>query len=111
MRLDLAGLCPTFGLAWGLMTAQAQPAPEPPNDASVLRALSRPPAGVLRDDIVIIKEQVKPGTWKCTAYYTELMQLPWAVVPLGKKVQSVIIRPAWPMAAANLRPWPMCRQS
>jgi hypothetical protein len=111
MRLVLVGLCATFVLAWGLVIAQAQPAPEPPSDASVLRALSRPPAGVVRDDIVFTKEQVRPGTWRCTAYYTESMRLPRAVVPLGKKVESVIIGPAGPMAAASLKPWPVCRQA
>ena len=111
MRLVLVGLCVAFGLAWGLETAQAQPGPEPPSDASVLRALSRPPAGVVRDDVVITKEQIRPGTWRCTAYYTESMPLPRAVVPLGKKVESVIIGPAGPMAEANLEPWPKCRQA
>ena len=97
------GLWGTFCLAWSADTAHAQPPPQPPADATVLRALSPPPAGVLRDDMVIVKEQVKPGKWKCTAYYTESMQLPFGVVPLGKKIQSVIIEPGRPMAAAEFK--------
>ena len=52
-----------------------------------------------------------PDLELCTAYYTESMPLPRAVVPLGKKVESVIIGPAGPMAEANLEPWPKCRQA
>ena len=94
------GLWVTFWLIWGADGAQAQPTAEPPGDATVLRALSRPAAGMFRDDIVIVKEQVKPGLWKCTAHYTESIRLPWGWVPLGKKVQSVFIKPVPPIAAA-----------
>lgn len=54
----------TFWLGVGTGGAWAQPAAEPPGDAAVLRGLSRPPAGVSRDGIVIVKEQVRPGQWK-----------------------------------------------
>jgi hypothetical protein len=58
-----------------------------------MRALTPPAAGVSRDDVVIVKEQLKPGHWKCTAYYTESLEAPGGPIPLGKRVQSVIIRP------------------
>src|SRR5262245_7393028 len=91
-RAVLIGLWITLWLTWGADGAQAQRAAEPPADATVLRALSPPPAGVSRDDIVIVKEQLMPGQWKCTAYYTESVRLPRGRVPLGKKVQSVLIQ-------------------
>jgi hypothetical protein len=90
-RSVLIGLWVAFWLTWGAGGAKAQTAAEPPADAAVLRALVRPPAGVSRDDIVLVKEQVKPGQWKCTASYSESIRLPWFRVPLGKKVQSVFI--------------------
>ena len=91
-RLVLIYMWMPFGLTWEIKGAQAQPGVEPPpGDVAVLRALSRPAAGVSRDDIVIVKEQVTPRQWKCTAYYTETLRLPWGRVPLGKKVQSVIL--------------------
>src|SRR5262249_6262309 len=96
------GLWITFWLTWGADGVQAQPAAEPSGDAAVLRALSRPPAGAFRDEIVLVKEQVMPGQWKCTAYYTESVRLPWGWVPLGRKVQSVFIEPA-PRIAADCR--------
>jgi hypothetical protein len=80
-----------FCLTWRADGAPAQPVVEPPGDAAVLRALARPAAGVCRDDIVIVKEQVGPGQWKCTAYYTESIWLPWGRVPLGNRVQVVLI--------------------
>ena len=79
-------------LTLGADGVQAQPGVEPPPaDAAVLQALSRPAAGVSRDEIVIVKERVTPRQWKCTAYYTETLRLPWGRVSLGKKVQSVIL--------------------
>lgn len=89
-RSVLLGLWATFGLTWGADVAQAQPATVPPGDAAVLRALPPPPAGVFRDDIVIVKDRVKPGQWKCTAYYTEYVRLPWGRISLGKRVRSVV---------------------
>jgi hypothetical protein len=103
-HLLFIGMWVTFWLTCGAGGAQAQPGAEP-SDATVLRALAPPPAGVFRDDMVIVKEQVKPGRWKCTAHYTESIQLPLGLVPLGKKVQSVVIEPGRPMSAADIKAW------
>jgi hypothetical protein len=101
-RSILLVLCITFGLAWGADAAAVKPAvAEPPDDAAVLRALPRLPAAVTRDHVCIVKEQVKPGPWKCTVYYTEAARLPWGRIPLGKKVQSVFIEPARAVATAG----------
>ena len=78
------------------------PAGEPPGDAAVLRAIPSSFAGVSRDDVVIVKEEVNPGRWKCTAYYTESVLLPWwGRVQLGKRVQSVVIQPLQRIDAAR----------
>lgn len=77
----------------GAGVANAQPIAEPPGEAAVLKALGRPAAGVSRDDVVIVREQLTPGRWRCTVYSTPSVQLPWGRVPLGQKVETVIIPP------------------
>ncbi|MDY3551179.1 RNA polymerase sigma factor [Gemmata sp. JC717] len=73
---------------------------EPPTDQEVIRALPKPAAGVVREDIMIVKQKIQdrldpvdptrldPGIaparlwvqhWECRVYYTESVELPWPV--------------------------------
>lgn len=88
----LIGLLVTSWLV-GANGVRAQPMAEPPGEAAVLTALGRPAAGVSRDDVAIVREQLTPGRWRCTVYSTQSVQLPWGRVPLGQKVETVIIPP------------------
>jgi hypothetical protein len=53
----------------------------PPEDAQILRALPKtwlPPVlvEVERDDITIKSKEVRPGCWKCTVRYQEVIHFP-----------------------------------
>src|SRR5262249_28530916 len=85
-------------VAWLILLANST-AGDPPTDAQVLRAMSKPLFGVVRrrDNIYIVKERLAPEfisiplfrnasvnafkeSWKCTVYYDY-------IIPLGPNMQ------------------------
>ncbi|QEG28152.1 ECF RNA polymerase sigma factor SigE [Gemmata obscuriglobus] len=85
-----------------LAVAEARVLGDEPTDQEVIRALPKPAAGVVRDDIVIVKDkildrldtvaparldsaigpaQLRVQHWECRTYCTESVELPWPLPP------------------------------
>jgi hypothetical protein len=56
----------------------------PPREESVLRALPKPPPGMVRVDVGIVQEEVAPYHWKCTVTYRRGILLPFGLVFPGE---------------------------
>ena len=65
-----------------LWAANGQPAPLP-RDAVVVVALPRLGVGLVPADVSVVKEEVAPGHWKCTAYYRRAVWTPFGPVAFG----------------------------
>jgi hypothetical protein len=92
----LVGLC-VMGPGAAVLIGQTLPAQttaaQPPRPEAILRALSQPPAGGSRDVDGGIVELVEPGQWKCSAHFTDSVQLPGAERPGTAAVVRALSRP------------------
>jgi hypothetical protein len=83
----LASVVVAMGMgAAGVSFGQERPlASARPSEAFVLGALRELPAGMIRTDVSVVFEEISPGSWKCTVYYTESKQLPFGIVVPGTR--------------------------
>jgi hypothetical protein len=96
MRFFLAAIVVLSLVDRGIDAAQAPKPPGPPSDQDIMKTLPATPPKVVRDNLVIVKLQVKPGLWKCISRYDEYKELSggnWQLLD-QVEVQSLITIPA-----------------